>query len=196
MYGKDVMLKNALISESVFLLYLSNMNYLNLSQLLEHVTEPNRSACLKLWNDNKQRFEEAPGSLVKHQAWKGGYIDHLEESINFGINLFQMMNEYRKLEFTVADIVLVLYLHDLEKPFRYVEPKTAFNSDEEKKEFINTMIQQYGIVLDDIHKNALTYIHGEGDDYSRTERIQKPLAAFVHICDTASARIWFDYPKK
>ena len=169
--------------------------YLNLHQLLSLIDEPNRAACLSLWNENKDRFQKAPGSLTKHQAWPGGYVGHLEEVMNFGYKLFNQMDSMRKLDFTLSDIMLVLFLHDLEKPFRYVEPKTEFESHEKKEYFIQNMIETYSITLSDNHKNALKYIHGEGEEYSRTERIQKPLAAFVHICDVASARIWFDYPK-
>ena len=87
---------------------------------------------------------------------------------------------------------MILFLHDLEKPFKYVVPKTGFHSDKEKEEFIYRLIAKYDIVLNDEQKNALKYIHGEGSDYSPTERIQLPLAAFCHMCDVASARIWFD----
>jgi len=172
------------------------MNYLNLSHLIDLIEEPNRSACLGIFNDNKKRFEDSPGSLTKHQAWPGGYIHHLEEVMNFGHDLFNFMNSQRELDFSLSDIILVLFLHDLEKPFRYVDPKKEFHSDEDKKVFIEEIISSYGIILDKNHKNALLYIHGEGDEYSRTERIQKPLAAFVHMCDVTSARIWFDYPRQ
>lgn len=171
------------------------MNYIKLNQLLSLVDEPNRTACLNLFAEHKVRFEKAPGALTKHQAWPGGYLGHLEETMNFGLNLFDMMNKFRQLDFNLSDVMLVLFLHDLEKPFRYIEPKTEFNSDEEKELFIENMIEKYNFVLNENHKNALRYIHSEGKDFSRTERIQKPLATFVHVCDTVSARIWYDYPK-
>lgn len=172
------------------------MQYKQLNYLLHQIDQPNRDACLKLWEDNKERFSKAPGSLSKHQAWEGGYIGHLEEVMNFGINLFTMMDITRKLDFTISDIILVLFLHDLEKPFRYIDPKLEFKDDQEKHAFIYDLMLKYQITLNDIQINALDYIHGEGDAYSRTERIQKPLAAFVHMCDVASARIWFDFPRK
>jgi len=169
---------------------------MKLLDLINHIDEPNRSACLKMHEDNKERFEKSPGSLIKHHAWKGGYIDHLEETMNLAYGLYNLMNKDRDLDFTLSDALLVLFLHDLEKPFRYVEPKKDFNSDKEKEEFIKDMVSEYNIDLNDNHKNALKYIHGEGEDYSREERVQKPLAAFVHVFDVISARIWFDYPKK
>jgi hypothetical protein len=170
------------------------MLYQSLYQLLNLISEPNRTACINLFKENKSRFEIAPGSFTKHQAWHGGYLAHLEETMNFGVNLFNMMNDFRELDFDLSDVIFILFLHDLEKPFRYIEPKIEFNSDEEKELFIESMIKRYNIVLNENHKNALKYIHGEGKDFSRTERIQKPLATFVHICDVASARIWHDYP--
>lgn len=115
--------------------------------------------------------------------------------MSFGCKLFDMMNADRSLDFSISDVILVLFLHDLEKPFRYTEPKYEFSGDEDKKIFINDLIDKYKIILNDSHKNALMYIHGEGDDFDRIKRVQKPLAAFVHVCDVISARIWFDYPK-
>lgn len=169
---------------------------MKLRELLDLIDVPNKTKCLTLFEDNKGRFEKAPGSLSKHQSWEGGYLDHLEETMNFSADLFNLMNNKRQLDFSLSDVLLVLFLHDLEKPFRYTEPKIELNSDKEKEVFIKKIIDEYGISLKDNHINALKYIHGEGDEYSRTERIQKPLAAFCHICDVASARIWFDYPKK
>lgn len=151
---------------------------------------------MTLLNDYKPRFEKAPGSQSKHQAWAGGYIDHLEEVMNFARSLYELMNNERRLSFSLSDALLVLYLHDIEKPFKYTAPVREFKSDEEKKEFLMEVVLKYNFKLTDDHLNALKYIHGEGDDYNPITRLQGPLAAFVHICDVASARIWFDYPKK
>ncbi len=171
------------------------MQYKSFNHLISLIDEPNQTACLKIINDNKDRFEKASGSLAKHQAWIGGYINHLEEAMNVAINMYEMMNNFRPLDFTISDAILILFLHDLEKPFRYVEPKIELNTENEKKNFVQGIIDKYNILLNDNHKNALKYIHGEGDDYSRIENVQKPLAAFVHLCDTISARIWPDFPK-
>ncbi len=38
------------------------------------------------------------------------------------------------------------------------------------------------------------YVEGELDDYSPKQRMQWPLAAFCHMCDNNSARLWPEYP--
>ena len=65
----------------------------------------------------------------------------------------------------------------------------------DKLEFIKSIATENKIELTENHLNALKYTHGEGSDFNPIDRIQLPLAAFVHICDVTSARIWFDYPK-
>lgn len=172
------------------------MKYQNLNHFLNKLEEPNATRCKNLFKDFEERFKAAPGSLRKHQAWKGGYIHHIEETMNLGNMIYKEMSAFRKLPFTFSDVILVLFLHDLEKPFRYVSPKKDFKNDLEKHEFIESLIKKYKIKLTANHKNAFAYIHGEGNEYSRTKRIQKPLAAFVHCLDVMSARIWFDEPKK
>lgn len=172
------------------------MNRTTLAEFLEWIPSPNRTGCLALFHDHELRMKTAPGSSIKHQAWVGGYVDHLEEIMHIAVSLYEALSNIRPLPFTLADAILVLYLHDLEKPFKYIEPRTLFPDDESKKVFIETIMQHYAIVLTPDQHNALTYIHGEGDHHNPEKRIQGPLAAFVHCCDTISARIWFDEPKK
>ncbi len=167
----------------------------NLLLFLNQIESPNKERCMRLLEDNSVRFKKSPGSFVKHQAWIGGYVDHLVETMNMAVILYRCVENGRSYPFCLSDVILVLFLHDLEKPFKYVEPKTVFHSEQEKRVFINELIKKYKIILTEDQKNALMYIHGEGLDYSPHKRIQSPLAAFCHICDVFSARIWFDYPK-
>ena len=167
-----------------------------LAELIMLIDEPNRSKCEKMLSDHSERFSIAPGSLTKHQAWPGGYLDHLAETMNLAVILYKSMNSERALPFSISDTILVLFLHDLEKPFKYVEPKKEFLGANAEHDFVNSIVQEYNIELSDDHRNALKYIHGEGADYHPTKRIAGPLAIFCHMCDFASARIWFDFPKK
>lgn len=168
---------------------------LHLLRLIDLIESKNRIGCIHLLLENEDRITESKGSECKHQAWRGGYLDHLIETMEFAKDLYTQMNTKRRLIFTLSDAILVLFLHDLEKPFKYHNPIFSSLTDEQKFNFILDKASEHNIKLGTRHLNALKYIHGEGYDYNPKIRIQKPLAAFVHICDVASARIWYNEPK-
>ena len=173
--------------------------YYNLNELLDMIDEPNRDSCLKIYLENKTIFEMSKGSNIKHQAWEGWYLDHVRDIMNIAIRLYSDLNNCRTLSFSLSDSLLVLYLHDLEKPRKYAgneKDKTELKSFLDYKDFIKSKIDEYWFQLTKEHWNALKYVHGEWEDYDPNKNIQGPLAAFVHVCDTISARIWFDHPKE
>jgi hypothetical protein len=55
-------------------------------------------------------------------------------------------------------------------------------------------LSEYGMVLTPEHENGLKYAEGELADYTNKRRMMGPLAAMAHMCDVASARLWFDFP--
>ena len=162
---------------------------------IHQIERNNQAGCFSIMERYYGRINQSPGSLQKHQNWKGGYVHHLEETMMIANELYLTLSKIRQLDFSISDVILVLFLHDLEKPFKYVEPIRGFGNDDEKYKFIIEMSQDHNIKLSDIHLNAIRYIHGEGKDHNSDTRIQLPLAAFAHMCDVTSARIWFDYPK-
>ena len=173
--------------------------YYTFSELLEMIDKPNQTACQKIYDANKEMFDKAKGSTVKHQAWKGGYLGHITEVMNIAIRIYNSLEESRKFPFTLSDCLVVLFLHDLEKPWKYGgtdEEKAELQSYPNNKEFIRAKIIEYGFHITSEEWNGLQYVHGEGEDYDPSILIQSPLAALVHCCDTISARIWYDYPKK
>jgi hypothetical protein len=172
------------------------IDQLKLRSLLDFIDPFNNAQCLRLYEENKVIFHKSPGSKTKHQAWHGGFVDHLEEVMKFAFKLFNLMNAQRPLVFSLSDAMLVLFLHDIEKPFKYGGSKIPLNTEEEKWNFLIEITNRYGIDLSEEHLNALRYAHGEGKDYDPIKRVQGPLGAFIHMCDVASARIWYDYPKK
>ena len=97
--------------------------------------------------------------------------------------------------------MIVLFLHDVEKPWRFERQKDGeyrnkshLGSKNEHQAFRLKVIQEHGIVITNEQARALKYVEGEIGDYSSTERVMSPLAAFCHLCDVTSARIWFDQP--
>lgn len=180
---------------------MGKIKYLNLSELLQLVDEPYRAGCTKILNDNYVLFQETPGALKNHQSYPGGYIHHIEEVMNIARVLYKAYSSLRPLPFKLSDALVVMFLHDIEKPWKYelnngeLEIKESLFDKENQHTFRSKKIAKYGIELTEEHKNALQFMGGEKKAYSYYKRVRGPLAAFCGQCDTTSARIWFDYPK-
>lgn len=175
--------------------------YLSLSELVALIDEPNQAIVRQMLVDHRELFEAVPGSSHKHQAWPGGYIDHVTEVLNLAVVQFTILGQLRPLPFSLADALLVLFLHDLEKPWKYrlvgdqMEIVPELVSKEAQQAFRTARLQEYGLVLTEAQANALRYVEGESKDYSQTQRVMNELAALCHVCDVLSARLWFDHPQ-
>lgn len=176
------------------------MNKLSLNELLTLLNSRQKLTADAIILKFSKTFFEIPGSATKHQVWSGGYISHLEETMNIARALFQTLNSLRPLEFSESDALFTLFLHDTDKLFRYsiqngkIIQKLDHNAAQQK--FFTTLKTQWGYTLSPQEQNALQYVHGEDADYHSTKRIMQPLAAFIHCCDVISARIWFDFGKE
>lgn len=176
--------------------------YQTLNELLDRIEEPNRSICYKLLDENQDLFKTARGSSHNHQSWEGGYLDHLKEVMNAALLVYPVLDQVRPHPFSLSDALLVLYLHDLEKPWRYLKQEDGswklnpILADKKTQigPFVEQKIREYGFILTEEHQNGLKYVEGEKDDYTPTRRTQTPLAAFVHLWDNWSARGWPNFP--
>lgn len=165
--------------------------------------------CRALWNENEERMRSAPGSRHNHQAWYGGYFDHVVECMDLAAIFYAALARTgRPLPFTEADALVVLFLHDVEKPWRLVERSrptedgrgAEFYYDEsfpkaESDRFREDLAARYGIELTSMQRSALQFVEGEKGAYSQGKRSMNELAAFCHLCDVTSARIFFNYPR-
>ena len=174
--------------------------YLSIEELTNLLQE-NRSCCGKIYSDNRKLFQTIQGSTNNHQAWVGGYWDHVQEVMNIAYNLYGTLYSMRPLPFFLSDALLVLFLHDIEKPWKYELKEDGqlyhlpeFETKAQAHAFRQKKLDEYGIVLTPEQQNAMLYVEGEFDDYSNRERKMRSLAAFCHLCDVTSARIWFDHP--
>lgn len=154
--------------------------------------ESTMKRCLELYFANAKIFQEAQGSSYNHQAWPGGYEEHIKQVMNVALEYYETLGKFRDLPFSLSDAMLVLYLHDIEKPWKKLQPE-HFTSKADRSAFRQAKIAAYGIILTEEQENALKYVEGEGDDYRSDARTMNELAAFCHICDVTSARIWHDW---
>jgi hypothetical protein len=173
-------------------------HYLDLVALLALIPNPNHRKFSQILHDYKTQIAEGFGSSHNHQAWEGGYLDHVVETLNIACQLYSMLNEKRKLPFGLHDVLEVMFLHDIEKPFK-VGDKLLFEgkflpaSKDNRKALRSLLIQKYGIILTPEQENALRYVEGVPDsEYTPGERTMGKLAAVCHTCDILSARLWHD----
>lgn len=155
--------------------------------------DPIRDKLLCMMKDNQELFFKSKGSATKHQAWEGGYIDHITECCNIAIKLYETLNTLRPLPFSLNDCIIVMFLHDLEKPWLY-GGEVSFKKRDDRSLFREEMLKRYDIILTKEQKIAFKYVEGEGTDYSESERVMNPLGALCHCCDIISGRLWFDQP--
>lgn len=168
---------------------------------LDSIEWENGEACRKMYADHKEKFEKAKGSSVKHQAWEWGYIDHMEQIMGLATDLYPIFVKHCWVQpFSLSDAYLTLFLHDLEKPWKYAgnnEEKTELASYQwDVKSFMMAKAWEYSIQLTTNHLNALKYVHGEWEDYDPNRNVMNPLAAFIHACDTLSARGGYNFPSE
>lgn len=181
----------------------SKLAYLPIDTLVSIIDGNNGMICGVLLEENRALFERVRGSTHNHQTWDGGYIDHITDCMNFGASLYGFIRAFgRPLPFSLSDILLVLFLHDIEKPWRIyidadgtVRNREGLDTKEAYVAFREAKFAECGLTLSPEQKNALKYVEGEYKDYSSTHRVMNELAAFCHLVDTWSARGWYDYPK-
>lgn len=177
------------------------MGYESVDDLVRRIDNPNGAACARILADHRELFATVQGSTHNHQAWRGGYLDHVCEVMNIAVVLYEQLSTKRPLPFTLSDLLLVVFLHDIEKPWKYelgadgqLHHKADMQGKEAHQQFRMKMLASYGIALTAEHENGLKYAEGELADYTNKQRSMGPLAALAHMCDVASARLWFDFP--
>lgn len=176
--------------------------YQTLEDMLQQISGRNGEACREIYGDHKELFHTAPGSSHNHQAWPGGYTDHVTETMNLVSVFYDTLNPARTFPFTKSDALLVMFLHDLEKPFKYMIDEEGNLSDNpdipDKKARAakrQEVMDKYGIELNAQQSNAMRYVEGIRDeDYTPAKRIMGELAALCHCADVFSARLWYNYP--
>lgn len=151
--------------------------YYTILAMINIMDEPYRSSCRRSYDENKRLFREARGSTHNHQAWLGGYHDHIQDMMNYAI-LFWCADArtWRPMPFTVSDALVASYLHDFEKPWRFRllpdgtwEDTGLMKTKADRQAFREAKIAEYGIVLSPVIANAVKYAEGEGADY-RSDR--------------------------
>ena len=159
----------------------------NIITKLLKIEDSNKFRSLELLNFFIENYPEAPGSSHNHQAYDGGYFNHVNDILEYASILYRDLSKKDKLNFTLSDALLVLFLHDIEKAVKYCD-----STNESDQDIRNRLIEKFEFNLTEEHLLAIKYIHGEGGDYRKDKRVMSPLCAFCHCCDVISARIFYN----
>lgn len=140
--------------------------YLRMEQWLRLIHEPDRDTLFRIYEENLALFRTAPGSKHNHQAWPGGYLDHVTETANIGMVLYSLLGGPVILPFTLSSALKIMFLHDIEKPWRFREDEHGrmqemLKSKVEKAEFREGLMEDFGVVLTTAEANAMRYVEGE-----------------------------------
>jgi len=182
----------------------------DLEELLEMIGGEQGKICDQIYADHKESIDNMPGSRDAHHAWPGGYKHHVEQTTLYFIDLFDLAEKKGHFNsippeerFTAADGMVVMFLHDIEKPFMYdfdyegnIVPSELANitAKPERKQFRQDLIDRYGLKLTPNQQNALEFVEGVRDDkYVPGQRADKPLAALCHAADNYSARVLYSH---
>lgn len=171
----------------------------NLYEIVSLVEEPNKDPVIDAYVQNAELIAVTPGSKTKHQAWEGGYLDHVVYATNYALSLRELDKEIGfNPDHTKGDIALVMLLHDFGKIARYRRVENGWeyveDPDEAEHDFFESVIQGHNFKLTKKQKNALEFIHGEGARHTPEGRLMLPLAVVCHEADIWSARAHPDNP--
>lgn len=186
-----------------------------LRPLLERLIGTRAVGLLKFHDDHFKEILVAKGSSNNHQYWSGGYHEHLLQCFTLAQDLYPLL-QFRSngpqtldmqgapsgphpdkgwFDFTLENAIVVLYLHDIEKIFKYGLPQTLNpNRYSERVRlckdawYLGILPHKYDVWLEEKELNALQYIHSEGDEYRSDKRVMNRLAGFCHAIDVLSAR--------
>lgn len=170
---------------------------------IKQLDSPYQQGCLQMLDDNLEAFISAPGSSHNHQYWPGGYLDHIAETFQIAAGIYNIFPK-RQPAIHLPDVLLALYLHDIEKPFLYgfdednqfIIKDEKLKSKQARQAFREELIKKYQLPLKKKHWHALKYVEGVRDeDYSPNGRTMNELATLCHLADMASARLWHNYTK-
>jgi hypothetical protein len=107
------------------------MRYLALGEF--YAIMANGDKLKQIVEDHWDKIKAAPGSSNNHQAWPGGYLDHVIETLNIARWLYQTCP--REFPFNLSAALEVMFLHDLEKPWKHAprqEPQCTCGHSRER----------------------------------------------------------------
>lgn len=179
----------------------------HLENLFKLLTEPLRSVVQLTHDSLKDRIYSQPAAVDHHHWWPAGYADHIAQVMDISYKLWKEASE-SATEVSQDDVLLVAFVHDLDKLWRY-RPTTdkrlldkgrtfEYNKDQVSYTDVSkTVAECYkrGIILEDRHLEAIDHHHGGWSSdlssvYAPYGRNMTKLSTILHCADMFSTKIY------
>lgn len=169
----------------------------------KYINENLKEKVLKLYDEVKDEVSHWPASIRYHHNYQGGLEKHTIEVLDNALKIFKLFEQdFRKKLVTESDVVLVCFIHDLEKLTKYNNNKNydrdnwqanvyEFEYNRNKLDAhdsarVVNICAKYGISLSDKQLNALCYHHG---GWTKDAGQLHALAVLLHMADLMSANV-------
>ncbi len=167
---------------------------------LEEIQMPAlRKNIIKLYDDIEEKLKSNPASIKYHHDYPSGLYVHTLEVMRFAVDIFDLYKEEFTKYFTRDDVILVAFIHDLEKLNKYkvntsaragtYEPLFTYNYgklDMNDSAEVARLTGQYGIHLTDMQLHGVC-LHMGG--YTIGKGKMTPLSSLIHSADLLSTYI-------
>ena len=192
--------------------------YSKLIQLIKDTFGENSDrakALLKLYEDYEERVKEAPasGKLNFHNAYEGGYLDHVHnviECAKYMKRLYEKMNGL--IDFTDEELIFVAIHHDLGKlgtldePYYVVQDSDWHRQNKlevfkinDDRQYMRTndlsifILQQYGVTMTQTEYLAIKLTDGLYDDSNKSYLQQYGAGPFPMRTNLHKIMHWADH---
>jgi hypothetical protein len=161
---------------------------------------------LKMYADIEHTMLSRPSSIRFHHIESGGMMRHIHEVMEIALEIYELSPQ--RYDCTEDEVILAVFIHDLNKLDSYIECKDEwkrkkgqkfdYNNENVRMNQTARVVQicaQYGILLNDKIVNAVTFHHGgfSPDLSSVYPAMQSmhmtPLAVLLHCADLISSHI-------
>jgi 23S rRNA maturation-related 3'-5' exoribonuclease YhaM len=179
------------------------------SYLLKVREEKYKDPLVKMHKTCKNHYVSVPASCKRHHKWAGGYLDHIFEVMELSLRFFKVITVELKtnVDFTYDDVVLVSYIHDINKITRYEHTsddwkikrgqyfdfKEGTGNCDESAEVV-CICSKFGLLLEQKHLEAISHHHG-GFSNSLASMYRYPgtltaLSSLIHSADLLSQYLY------
>lgn len=147
-----------------------------------------RDKCIKILDylEKEYQFSEKPAAKKHHHNYRGGLDVHTSEVIEFSLEL----NKLAGKPYDEDEVIVVAFLHDLEKAYMYNFTSTMINAPCSGEAIVFRLCAKFGLVLSFRMVSAIEFAHGGYSIQAHNTHLQ-PSSLFVILSSADMMSAYF-----